>query len=775
MEHLQKLLERLQGVRPTGSGFAARCPNHDDQHASLAIAVEDGRILLHCHAGCDTEAVCKAIGLKLSDLFPPRDRTEQVATYNYRNPQGVLLFQVVRYKPKAFRQRRPDGKGDWIWNLKNTPRVLYRLPDLMASPRDAWVYVVEGEKDADNLAQRDEVATTSPQGAGKWSKLADDSALEGRRVAIIADKDVKGRAHAEDIAMRLHGRVADLRVLELPGDGKDASDWLANGGTVDQLRELVEAAAPYSPRPATQAAVRLEGDERPVVLIDTNEHRAVSETIAALASDPDVYQRGGMLVRVLRAIHPRDGITRPQGSATMSALPRANLRERMTRCAAFTKDNGEGEHVPSHPTSWLVAAIHARGEWSGIRHLYGVSDAPVLRADGSISQEPGYDPITSVLYEPATVFPVIPDALTLDDAQAAVLELLEVVCDFRFEAEEHKAAWLAGLLTPLARFAFDGPTPLFLIDANVRGAGKGLLAQTIGSIVLGRQMPVSSYAHDSHEMRKRITAIAIAGDRMILLDNLEGIFGNDALDRALTSTHWKDRVLGKSQEIELPLIPCWYATGNNVQVAADTARRIIHVRLDVLEEHPEDRSDFKHKNLLGWIAEHRARLLIHALTILAAYCRAGRPSQNLTPYGSFEGWSSIVREAVVWVGLPDPCLTRIHLAKSSDLTNDALIQLIAAWQQYDPSAKGLVIAEMVKALYPQTREDAPDDEASHAIRAALENLLGCPPGKTPTPRQVGNRMRSFRRRVVAGMFLDVEPTRNEHGKVWRLHSVGKSQ
>lgn len=117
----------------------------------------------------------------------------------------------------------------------------------------------------------------------------------------------------------------------------------------------------------------------------------------------------------------------------------------------------------------------------------------------------------------------------------------------------------------------NGGSPLFLIDANVRGAGKGLLARAIGRIVLGREMPVSSYAHDPEELRKKITSIAIAGDRLILFDNLEGVFGNDALDRALTSTSWKDRILGKSEQVELPLIPAWYATGNNVQVAADAA------------------------------------------------------------------------------------------------------------------------------------------------------------------------------------------------------------
>lgn len=775
---LQTVLDRLRDVRPSGNGYAAKCPAHEDHHASLSVSRgDDSRVLLHCHAGCATEDVCRAMGLQMSDLFMPPRRGRSlgriVATYDYRDATGNLLYQVVRFDPKQFRQRRPDGKGGWTWKIGQTPRVLYRLPELIATPPDTWVFVVEGERDVDNLARIGLVATTCPQGAGKWCKLSDDSELVGRRTAIIADKDEAGRSHAADVAQRLHGRASELRVLELPGPGKDVSDWLAQGGNAEELRGLVEAMPQYEPpdEPSVGTTSAPQRDEKlPKILINTDEHRVVCETIAALTVDPEIFQRGGMLVRVVRSIQPQDGITRAPGSAMITALPPPNLRERMARYAIFTRLNSEEVEVPAHPAPWLVSAVDARADWPGIRPLMGTSDAPVFRCDGSVWQTPGYDDVTGVLYQPATEFPRIPDDVNIDDADAAMTELLDVVCDFRFESEEHKAAWVAGLLTPLARFAFEGPTPFFLIDANVRGAGKGLLAQTIGWIVLGREMPVSSYAHDPEEMRKKITAIAIAGDRMLLFDNLEGLFGNDALDRALTSTRWKDRILGKSQEIELPLIPAWYATGNNVQVAADTTRRIIHIRLDVLDEHPENRTGFTHPDLLRWIAQHRGRLLTRAITILAAYCRAGRPTQNLTPFGSFEGWSGLVREAVVWVGLPDPCLTRTRLVESADTTRDTFAQFLSACERY-VSGQGFVIADLLNDLYSPTTRAAGVSDAASEMRSALETLVGVSPGKVPTGRQLGNRLRRFRRRVIAGKYLDVDETREDRGRVWRVHTT----
>lgn len=768
---IQNVLDRLAGVRPSNGGYEARCPAHDDQHASLSVnRGDDGRVLLHCHAGCAPIAVCKAIDLRLSDLFPPNNNGDGlgriVATYDYCDAKGDLLFQVLRYEGKEFRQRRPNGNGGWIWKLGRTPRVLYRLPELIAADPDERVFVAEGEKDVDRVASAGLKATCNPGGAGKWRRLSDDSALHNRRVAIIADKDEAGRKHAADVAMRLRNRATEIRIVELPGAGKDASDWFDAGGTVDELIRLVESARDAPPASSAR--------DRPNVFIDTEEHRVVAETIAALTVDPDLYQRGGILVRVIRDRQPTDGILRCEGSATIQAMPAANLRERMTRVATFSKLNRKGEEVAAHPAAWLVSAVEARAEWEGIRHLMGVSDAPILRPDGSIWQQAGYDERTGVLFEPVmgASFPTVHPDVNIDDADAALTTLLEVVCDFPFESEEHKAAWLAAMLTPLARFAFAGPSPLFLIDANVRGAGKGLLAQTIGRIALGREMPVSSYAHDSDEMRKKLTAIAIAGDRLILFDNLEGMFGNDSLDRALTSTRWKDRILGKSEEVELPLIPAWYATGNNVQVAADTMRRVIHVRLDCLNERPEERSGFKHENLLAWIGANRARLLTAALTILSAYLKRGHASKHLKPFGSFEGWSSVVREAVVWVGLPDPCLTRTKLAESADSTGDALSQFIAAWEWYDTSGEGLVLSEVLNRLYPSQREHAPYDDASNAMRSALENLVNCPPGKPPTPRQVGNKLRRFRRRVVDGRYLDASTGEySRHGAVWKLYGV----
>jgi hypothetical protein len=186
-----------------------------------------------------------------------------VATYDYHDEHGGLLFQVVRFQPKDFRQRRPDGKGGWVWSLNGVPRVLYRLPELAAAPKDRPVFVVEGEKDADALVALGLLATTAPLGANKWRPEYSE-ALRGRPVFILPDNDDPGRAHAAAVRDALRGVAESITIVELPGlpEKGDVSDWLAAGGDKDKLLSLVveavrkqakESAPPPSRKRATRA------------------------------------------------------------------------------------------------------------------------------------------------------------------------------------------------------------------------------------------------------------------------------------------------------------------------------------------------------------------------------------------------------------------------------------------------------------------------------------------------------------------------------------------
>jgi len=401
-----------------------------------------------------------------------------------------------------------------------------------------------------------------------------------------------------------------------------------------------------------------------------------------------------------------------------------------------------------HTALWCIKGLEARGQWPEIRRLEGVIETPVLRADGTILCEPGYDSYTGLLFLPNANYPAAPEPLTRDHAHDAVAELLEVVADFPFASPAYRAAWLASVLTPFATFAFHGPKPLFLIDANIRGSGKSLLADVTGEVAFGRAMPRTAYTSDSDELRKRITAIALSGDLACLFDNIDGTLGGASLDAALTATSWSDRVLGASEMASgIPLHVCWYATGNNLVLRPDTARRTLHIRLEVLSENPENRTGFAHSPLLAWVQQERPRLAMAALTILAAYCKAGRPSMDLEPWGSFEAWSDLVRNAVVWAGVDDPAATRAKLAEQSDRETCALRQLINGWEEADPSGAGMTVSEVLTLLADRPQE-------FDALRGALLELAPSRDGKQPGARSIGMKLHHLQRRVVGGRYME---------------------
>jgi hypothetical protein len=252
---LDKVFQALKsaGCDPKRSGddWKSTCPAHDDRNPSLSISGKDGLVLVHCHAGCSTPNILAAIDLKPSDLFPdnPSHKPEIVAEYNYRDEDGALLYQVLRYSPKGFKQRRPDGVGDWVWNLKGVDRVPYHLPELVEAVRQGcWIIVVEGEADCDRLVKLGFAATTNAGGAGKWDAKW-SRYFRGARVASLPDNDEPGRNHAQHVASCLSSVASVVKVIDLPGlpEHGDVSTWLATGGSADELKRLADEAQSWRP------------------------------------------------------------------------------------------------------------------------------------------------------------------------------------------------------------------------------------------------------------------------------------------------------------------------------------------------------------------------------------------------------------------------------------------------------------------------------------------------------------------------------------------------
>lgn len=246
----QEFGAQIHGTRRSGSGYVGQCPAHDDRRASLSWQDGDKGIIAKCHAGCTIEAITGAMGLMPASLFfepraqstPPASRII-TAHYPYKDEQGTVLYEVLRYQPKDFRQRKPDGLGGWTWKLDGVRRVLYQLPGIAGQPE---VYIVEGERDADRLTALGLSATTQAGGAGKWDPAYSAwlAANGVRRVVVLPDNDPPGEAHGITVAKACLAAGLEVRLIYLPGLSPkgDVSDWLDAGQTAEDLQSLVAAA-----------------------------------------------------------------------------------------------------------------------------------------------------------------------------------------------------------------------------------------------------------------------------------------------------------------------------------------------------------------------------------------------------------------------------------------------------------------------------------------------------------------------------------------------------
>lgn len=287
---LHDILGRLDHVQGSGDSYTARCPAHDDRKASLKIDERDGRILLHCFAGCDTERICQALGIQMRDLFtearaedkpaPQRGRkprkpmqpyqvggvyynakirTEERITqvYTYRSEANEPVLQVARTEAKSFPTCALGSDGHWYAGRGKWGHLLYHLPDVLREKNEKPIYIVEGEKDVESMRAIGLAATTSMGGGGKnkWPAAANEW-LRGADIIIIPDNDVPGMDHAQAVARSLSGVAKRVRLIKLRDDMPtltdkgDFSDWAKIIGSKSEvlrrLNALVDAAGEFT-------------------------------------------------------------------------------------------------------------------------------------------------------------------------------------------------------------------------------------------------------------------------------------------------------------------------------------------------------------------------------------------------------------------------------------------------------------------------------------------------------------------------------------------------
>lgn len=684
---LYRLTEALSAAGCRGRGSDWQCPAHEDSRESLSVHHRVDKTLITCHAGCDWKDVVAAAGISPADLYDaPRQRARSAPewsagaygpkSYPYTDESGKLLYTVHRSARKEFWQEAADGSK----SIRGVRRVLLLLPGVLAGiAAGREVHVVEGEKDVEALHRSGHIATCNSGGAKGWRDELADSLAGATLVTIWQDKDEPGREWARQVAASLTERSTPHRIVEAL-TGKDAWDHIAAG-------HAVEEAAPTGDGQAHAPGRRTEADERAA---DGRTRRNTSSVAVcadwlrdeigrgalsglfirdgALVHTPRVGERGYVPPSEREArhkVHPGPAQVRPVELPDVKALVEVlydcgKNEERKVEVAATEGDDGVSKMetrkewrrtlFPKQAVEHGVKAA-VLGYGGSLRPLHGVSHTPVLRPDGTVLEDPGYDDSTGLLYLPerGLAVPRVPDRPTSRQIRDAMEFILRPVAQFPFVTEDHRATWVGLMFTPLMRPILPPPYQFAVITATNPGSGKTLLADLIGW-VHGRTMR-GELPRDQEELRKAVTATLLTTTAPVaVFDNMTGTVRSSVLEALLTNADYSDRLLGKTRNLNLVNDRLWVATGNNAKIGGDLARRCVFIVIDPRVERPYLRTGFDITDLEGWMRENRGKYLAALLTVARGWVLAGSPADG-DRSDSFAQWSGSLRGLLKWAGV----------------------------------------------------------------------------------------------------------------------------
>lgn len=670
---------------------------------------------------------------------PPK--REPDTAHIYRVVQGHYAYEVQRWgtgDDKAFRIGHHVGYGNvqpgetpWQPGFGDSGPLLYRLPELFGSSIDVLVHLCEGEKDADTLAALGLITTTNPNGAQHWNEDY-SRVLAGRHVVVYEDNDDAGRARTKRIAKSLRKYAASISVVrfeDMP-EKSDVTDFIRSGHTLDDLQIRTQKL-----------------DE--LIFVSTKTAEMVDKIEEQLIrSSAEIFGRSDSLVRVIQT---------ENGDVLLHAMTPYDLRDHISRHCSFAKLNRKGEQMPAAATLDMANTLLARvGRWS-FKEISGVHTAPIIRQNGEIVAKSGFDEATGL-------YLVLPEGKiqigsTRQDAEVALTALKsQILGEFPAVGDVDLAVMMAGLLTPLVRAVIPA-APMIAVRAHTPGTGKSYYLDCVSMLALGQKANgLTMTPGNEEENKKLLSAVAMEGRPIISIDNVNGAIRGDFIAQLIERPSVKPRILGKSEAPTIANVFSIFANGNNLIIEGDLTRRVLLANLDAEMERPETRT-FK-SDPVRLLAVNREKWLGFALTVVRAYLISGQ-REKLAPFGSFEEWSSMVREPLVWLGMADP-VASVEAVRADDPELASMTALFAAW----PFGRGpWTVGKLIESSIDRSNsvEDTP-------LRRALLEVAGNE-RDTINRTALGNYLSSIKRRPVGGQYLDARMDKKTKTNVYELVSV----
>jgi hypothetical protein len=574
---------------------------------------------------------------------------KKVVTFHYTDAQYNEIYIKERWqsdipKDKEFYFKHLEN-GVYV-NGRGVNPVLYHLPEVLQAKADNRVIrKFEGEAKADAAIKLGLIATSTDSGAGKGKDKPETlEPLIGADVVIYADNDKVGIEYAKSTTQLLYGKAKSMKIITLPdvGEHGDIIDWLKlNTENAKEALLKIETETPFY-----ESGIR---DNLPKIIVNNRQLRDITaDALNALyefnKSQKCIFVRNATLSRI-----NFDEDRKP----FIDFVSESALRGYLARSANYLKNIKDGEiQVP--PPIEVVRDIASLGTWN-FPALTGITESPVVRQDGSILNQPGYDTQTRLYYHPDSgQIPDIPDNPTTDAIQKSVELLNETVIDFPFDSEASKSNLIATIITPILSPMINDPRPGTIIDKPQAGTGASYLSRIINIIATGHDAAMLTAAKSEEEWQKVITVQVKKGLNVLIIDNVEDKLQSASLASLLTSRLFKGRILGISDEVVMPNNMTIICNGNNVRLGGDLPRRFIWCRLDAQSARPwqRDKKYFKHPEIIKWTLENRIDIVAAILTIVRGWVSAGMPkSESLVNLGGYESYCSIVGGILAFMGV----------------------------------------------------------------------------------------------------------------------------
>ncbi len=552
----------------------------------------------------DTFAAAEFLGqwLGISPKTRLKPSSEIVATYDYTDGDGNLVIQVVRYKPKDFRQRRPDPAkpGEWLWSVKGITPPLYRLFDLRNSP---WTCIVGGEKDTDNLRAIGIPATCNAGGEGNWLD-AYNAEFKDKFVVIIADKDEAGRKHAQIVSFALKPYAKNIRVLELPdrnGPVKDASDWIAAGGTKDELVALIKATP------------LLGSVEKP--------RETQDEISAAKKANAKPFSNYDWV----------DGED-DQGKPKPVKQPRkisAMLEDLHTRFWNFPCRIGGQLFDHDRKTGRIRILRDARSLSAWIQEKSGHQLDWAKRVEGCASMEEFFETVMAGARQ-FEMISGVPNSPTRDDVYYTHGELpkpdpsaaaFTKLCSFFHPATKLDAALIRVMFASPLYYRHNVHRPMWIIDsATGQGAGKTTLCDML-AYLYGTDAVSSAIRIDQTEITnplqyervlRRMLSESGRQVRVAVIDNVVGHFKSHQLASLLTSPSISGMAPYGRGEERRPSDITYCMTANTATIDRDLAERALFINVNA----PAERDPLWITKITNFIRENRLQIMADIMGIM---------------------------------------------------------------------------------------------------------------------------------------------------------------